>query len=855
MEANKLNNLEEQYQNFKDEVIFKYQLFSGLFLSLPFEDIDEAGAILSIFTKKCEEDLDLGKNPIEIIESFWGEINLPQKRIEQILFKFLQFIERQVVLFDALEDAAFSKIHDISGPGTIDHLMQQINLEDKDKLKVLNKILVYYKVRLVLTAHPTQFYPNQILTIIADMGQALHNNDLNEIRRLFLQLGLTRFSNKEKPTPLDEAGSLIWYLENVFYSELDKIQNKLPGENINLELGFWPGGDRDGNPFVVADTTINVAKRLRATILRLYYKDLRQLRRKLTFDNVYEKIHDIMNKVRLDKYTAVDNLISDLEQIAAILKKSYQSLSIEFVESLILKVRLFAFYFVKIDIRQNSAIHRQIIQQMFAQNNIHDNYLELNDEDKISLLKANVDNLNLMRDDYTDLMLNEVINTIKAVHEIQTNNGAQAIERYIISNTDSISSIFEVYFLIMLTNNYLHKVKHFALNKLIKLEVVPLFETIDDLKCAQNTMEWMYTDSHYKQFLSTHDNRQTIMLGFSDGTKDGGYLMANWSIYLAKKNLTEIAKKYNIDVVFFDGRGGPPSRGGGNTRDFYHSMESNIANREIQLTIQGQTISSNFGASDSAAFNLEQLVTSGLMAKVFPNKTESITKEDEKLISLLADECYASYLDLRHDDMFIPYLEEITPLKYLTATNIGSRPAKRNKDDKLRFEDLRAIPFVSAWTQMKQNILGYYGLGAGIQNLVKKDPKYLKKLSVLYQNSLFFKALINNSMQSLSKSNFAITRHLQHDPKFGKFWTKLKNENSLTKKMLLEITGHSKLLEMERIRQESIEQREKIVLPLLVIQQYALAALRNDKVKNKDILEKLIKKSLAANINASRNSV
>ncbi len=855
MNISQLKHSEQRYHNFMREVAFKYQLYSGLFLSLPFEDIDRAGAVLSIFAKACENGLNEGKTPQQIIESFWGEMNVGFERGAQLLFKFLQFIERQVVLFDALEDAAFAKINDLTGAGTIDHLLHQIIMDERGKVQQFEEILNYYKVRIVLTAHPTQFYPNQILTIIADMGEALKNNDLDEIRSLFLQLGLTRFSNKKKPTPMDEAVSLVWFLENVFYKELDKIQEKLPTSNINFELGFWPGGDRDGNPFVVADTTLKVAQRLRSTILRLYYKDLRQLRRKLTFDIVYENINDIITKVHTDKYPDANSLIAELEQIIVILQERYQGLFINLVKDLILKIKLFGFYFAKIDIRQNSSVHQQVINEIFKVNEVHKNYTALDDKQKIELLKANISNISLLHIDYMEAMVNEVINTIKAVHTIQQNNGQNSIERYIISNTTSLANIFEVYFLVALTNNYLRDEQQVAANQLIKLEIVPLFETIDDLINSETIMKNLYTDPDYKELLIKQNNKQTIMLGFSDGTKDGGYLMANWSIYLAKKNLTALAMKHNVEVVFFDGRGGPPSRGGGNTRDFYHSMGTNVATREIQLTVQGQTISSNFGSVESAAFNLEQLFTSGLMAKLFANKNESISEAEEQLIATLANECYTAYLDLRHDKMFIPYLEEITPLKYLTSTNVGSRPSKRNKDEQLHFEDLRAIPFVGSWTQMKQNILGYYGLGTGIQVLLNRDSAYKQKLYRLYHHSLFFKTLLNNAMQSLSKSNFAITSYLEYDPKFGKFWSKLRDETLLTQKMLLKITGHSELLEMDAVKQESIDLREKLVLPLLVIQQYALAALRDGQIDNKAMLEKLVRKSLAANINASRNSV
>lgn len=891
---------EARYHVFEREVNFRYQLFNGLFLSLPFQDLDKAGGMLSIFAKVCHAKLIAGKTVVQIIEEFFTDNQIPKKRQYPLLFKFLQFIERQVVLFDALEEAAFSQINDLSGNGTVDYLLHQLITDDNNLPDTFADILKYYKMRVVLTAHPTQFYPNQILGIISELSNAIKLSDLDEIRNTFLQLGLTRFSNNSKPTPLDEAMSLIWYLENVFYTQMAKIQHKLPDKNINLELGFWPGGDRDGNPYVVADTTLKVAKKLRSVILGLYFKDLKILQQKLTFDGVYDKIIRIANQVIEDNYSCAEDLINELEQIIVILNEKYQSMFVELVEYLILKIRLFNFYFAKLDIRQNSRIHCQVIHAMLEVRQVHANYSELDDAQKIELLKANLTNVSLINYEYQDDLITEVLATVSAIHTIQQENGLKAIERYIISNTTSLASIFEVIFLIELMNNYLQdgianknstmdnslaNSNSANVTPLIMVEVVPLFETIDDLNNAPHIMEALYKDPLYQTRLVQQQYKQTIMLGFSDGTKDGGYLTANWAIYQAKKKLTQLSIKYNVEVVFFDGRGGPPSRGGGNTRDFYHALGANIANREIQLTIQGQTISSNFGTPDSAIFNLEQLFTSGISAKLYPAIVDSLTEEEEQLIALLAEECYSAYLELRQDKLFIAYLEEITPLKYLAAANVGSRPTKRNQDDRLKFEDLRAIPFVGAWTQMKQNILGYYGLGSGINKLLNQSDSFHQRLHLLYRNSLFFKTLIDNAMQSLSKSNFAISSHLEYDPKFGGFWCKLRDETVLTKEMLLNITGHDELLSMDAIGQQSIKLREKIVLPLVVIQQYALAKLRqtkqrldNNSLENAQladdgvdivktvlppesiqehmvILEKLIKKSLAANINASRNSV
>lgn len=843
---------EYKAQTFDSEVLLKYQIFSGLFLNLPFKDLDQSGARLSIFAKRCADELAQGKNPEQIVESYLARVNIADERKLGLLFKFLQFIERQVVLFDALEDAAFSQVNDLSGVGTIDYLLNHIQEADPEVAANFIRILDYYKIRVTLTAHPTQFYPNQILGIIMHIGQAINSNNLAEIRNLFLQMGLTRFNNQIKPTPMDEANSLIWYLEHVFYNNLTHIQAKLPGNNTNIELGFWPGGDRDGNPYVKHDTTFAVAKRLRKVILRLYYNELRHLQERLTFDGVFDQMALIIRKVGQDQYIAVNDLISDLTHIRQMLIDKYHGLFVDDVNNLIQKIRMFNFYFVRLDIRQNSHIHGQVVADIFKQHKIHNDYLSLSDDEKVALIKANLTNISLLDIDPQNELANEVLDTVKVIQKIQSINGQGAIERYIISNSESVGNVLEVLLFTSIYNTYLIQNN---VTQLIKVEIVPLFETIDDLDRANIIMEMLYQDPIYRKHLEQHQNKQTIMLGFSDGTKDGGYLMANWAIYQAKKNLSTLAHKYGIRVVFFDGRGGPPARGGGNTNDFYRSLGQNIESREIHLTIQGQTISSNFGTDDSATFNLEQLFTSGLIGKLFPDKSQTMSVVQEKLIKELAVYAYGYYIELRDDPLFVQYLEEITPLRFLAEANIGSRPAKRNADGGLKFSDLRAIPFVGSWTQMKQNILGFYGLGYAIKRAIDEDLSMRDKLKSLYNESLFFSALVNNSMQSLAKSNFAITAYLADDKKYGKFWQKIKSEADNTKEMLLLISGHDTLLEMETAKQESISLRERIILPLLIIQQYAMIKLRDKENINKDIYEKLIKKSLAANINANRNSV
>jgi phosphoenolpyruvate carboxylase len=355
--------------------------------------------------------------------------------------------------------------------------------------------------------------------------------------------------------------------------------------------------------------------------------------------------------------------------------------------------------------------------------------------------------------------------------------------------------------------------------------------------------------------LQRRNNHQTIMLGFSDGTKDGGYLRANWSIFRAKENLTMVSRKYDLKAIFFDGRGGPPARGGGNTHDFYASLGNTIEHEEVQITVQGQTISSNFGKVASCKFNLEQLLSAGLEGTVFKRPENQMTDDDKALLDKLADAGYESYLGLKHHEKFVPYLEKVTPLSYFGDTNIGSRPVKRNASEGLKFEDLRAIPFVGSWAMMKQNIPGFYGVGSAIKKL--EDEGDEQKLKQLYKHSLFFRTLIGNSMMSLTKTYYNATTYLTQDKEFGEFWKKMFAEYNLSREEVLNISELNGLMENNPNIRDSVRLRERIVLPLIAIQQYALMNMRNLNDENKMYevrYRKLIIRSMFGIINAARNS-
>jgi phosphoenolpyruvate carboxylase len=390
---------------------------------------------------------------------------------------------------------------------------------------------------------------------------------------------------------------------------------------------------------------------------------------------------------------------------------------------------------------------------------------------------------------------------------------------------------------------------------LSNVDIVPLFETIDDLSASEAIMNCLYTNPVFAAHLVARGNQQPIMLGFSDGTKDGGYLQANWSIYKAKETLTNISRKNNIAVKFFDGRGGPPSRGGGKTHQFYASMGNQIENKEIQITIQGQTITSNFGTINSSKYNLEQLLSAGISHELFADTKLQLSPQDRVILEALGNISYQSYQQLKEDPLFLPYLQKFSPLNYYSKSNIASRPAKRGTGNALKFEDLRAIPFVGSWSQLKQNVPGFYGVGTALQ--VLKEKGQWKEVQSLFNNIGFFKTLIDNSMMSMVKSSFAITKYIDKDPTFSSIWNNIKEEFKLTTQLYLELSNTKSLMENDTVGKHSILLRDRIVLPLLTIQQYALCRVQDPNIDTtlKASYEKLLTRTMFGVINAARNSV
>ena len=545
---------------FKQNVLSKYQIYNSIFMTLPFNSITKTGALLPLFFETCKKGFANNEDPTTIVNTFFKKYQArrsPKSQID-LLFRFIQYIERQVVLFDAIEDAAFPVVNNMDGIGTLRSLKEKVSSENK--LEVLQNYLEEFKVRIVLTAHPTQFYPGSVLGIITDLTEAIRENDLFRINELLAQLGKTPFFKQSKPTPYDEAVSLIWYLEHVFYKSFGSVydyiqQNIFDGKHIDndiINIGFWPGGDRDGNPFVTPEITLKVAARLRETIIKNYYRDLRGLKRKLSFAGVEDRVVALeveLYKIITNKKSTLtlEYLTSELKEIKAVVVQEHQSLYAPELNSLLNKIHLFGFHFSTLDIRQDSRAHAAVFNDMVnvmiesGSASFPKNYHDLPETDQIQVLsniKGRVD-----FDLITDKDTLKALKTMEAIKTIQQTNGEKAANRYIISNNQSTLHVMQLYAMLKLV----------AFQDDLTVDLAPLFETITDLQNAPSVMEDLYTNPEYAAHLKARGNRQTIMLGFSDGTKDGGYLMANWAIYQAKELLTAISRKYDITAIFFDG--------------------------------------------------------------------------------------------------------------------------------------------------------------------------------------------------------------------------------------------------------------------------------------------------------------
>jgi phosphoenolpyruvate carboxylase len=880
-----LSGVRDPEREFEARVLTGFRLYSGLFLGLPFERLRPLAQYLPVFADHCRRLLRENVAPTEIVDRFFGENPmLPGVDRLDALFLFVQFVERQIVLFDALEEANFSHVRDFDGPGSVTAFVEAAARDDRQA--ELAALLARAGTRIVLTAHPTQFYPETVHGIIDDLRRALGERDADEVERLLVQLGKTRFSNRTRPTPLEEATRVSDVVSEILYRVLPEIISRvliaafgresfvehLPA-TPNLQVGFWPGGDRDGNPLVTAEVTEEVSRLLRRRALQCHLDTATALAKRLTFEGAYEAVLALVARLRataeigcklfdtragVRDYSDSGELMNDLRQLRQLVLERHGGLFVEHVDDLIVKVHLFGFHLASLDLRQSSDVLLANLVELLAHPSCA---AVLPGADRISRaerppdvatlaswLAADVTLPDRASEELTPLARDTLL-TLRAIPEIQRRNGVAGLHRFIVSHTHGPEDVLVVLVLARLSG---------LAPDALELDIVPLFESISDLERAESTVRELFQCAVYRDHLRRRGRRQTVMLGFSDGTKDGGYLAANVAIRAARRRLTALGRAHGIELVFFDGRGGPPARGGGNTHSFYRSRDHRIEQYQQQLTIQGQTISTNFGSPELARYHVEQLFTANLENLLWPSAEEDPPVEHQPLLDELAAVAWTTYRDLREDPNFIDFLVERSPLPLFEWLTIGSRPVARRRTERLDLEQLRAIPFVATWSVLKLQVPGYYGVGTALTRAL--DAGRGDQLRRLYRESLFFRALLDSAAMSLTKSRIDLHAHLESDPRFGDLIRRIREETERSRSAIVRISQRDRLKMSDPVNRRSVEAREEIMLPLLVIVQAAYVRYRELQraggggAEESEQLRKLALKGIAAIINATRNA-
>ena len=380
--------------------------------------------LIPLLQNACRLGLEAGNDPLEILDSFFSthkNIKSEQEKID-FMFRVIQYVERQIVLYDSVEDAAFTQLQTLFSNLTLkDYIHLLETKKDGDTVDKLSS----YSTRLVFTAHPTQFYPPSVLDIIAQLKLLITKNDINKIDLTLQQLGLTSLINPTKPTPFIEAKNIIYFLRNVYYDAVIELYSNIKKnlknssfDNPNIiQFGFWPGGDRDGNPFVTSEVTNNVADELRMNLMKCYYRDVKILEKKLTF----RKVEDTVAKLRAQLYVTMfdptktmqfEEIVNPLYSIKESLINNYNGLYLEELESLIDKVKIFKTHFAALDIRQNHVVHKQTIEEILKKENLITNSLdELHRDDLISILLQK--EIRVHADQFEEVIVKDTIRTIE----------------------------------------------------------------------------------------------------------------------------------------------------------------------------------------------------------------------------------------------------------------------------------------------------------------------------------------------------------------------------------------------------------------------------------------------------------
>lgn len=716
------------------------------------------------------------------------------------------------------------------------------------------EILEHLNVVPVLTAHPTQVQRKSMLDLTnhihsllrkyRDVKLGLINKDkwYNDLRRYIEIIMQTDMIREKKLKVTNEITNAMEYYNSSFLKAVPHLTTEYKrlaqAHGLNLKqakpitMGMWIGGDRDGNPFVTAKTLKQSALTQCEVIMNYYDKKIYQLYREFSLstsivnvskqvremarqskdNSIYREkelyrraLFDIQSKIQATKtyliedeevgtrYETANDFYKDLIAIRdSLLENKGESLiSGDFVE-LLQAVEIFGFYLASIDMRQDSSVYEACVAELLKSAGIHSRYSELSEEEKCDLLLKELEEdpriLSATHAEKSELLAKELA-IFKTARVLKDKLGDDVIRQTIISHATSLSDMLELAILL--------KEVGLVDTERARVQIVPLFETIEDLDHSEETMRKYLSLSLAKKWIDSRNNYQEIMLGYSDSNKDGGYLSSCWTLYKAQQQLTAIGDEFGVKVTFFHGRGGTVGRGGGPTYEAITSQPLKSIKERIRLTEQGEVIGNKYGNKDAAYYNLEMLVSAAINRMITQKKSDTNTPNRyEAIMDQVVDRSYDIYRDLVFgNEHFYDYFFESSPIKAISSFNIGSRPAARKTITEIG--GLRAIPWVFSWSQSRVMFPGWYGVGSSFKEFINKNPENIAILRDMYQNWPFFQSLLSNVDMVLSKSNMNIAfeyAKLCEDEQVKAIYETILNEWQVTKNVILAIEGHDELL-------------------------------------------------------------
>ncbi|WHX25672.1 phosphoenolpyruvate carboxylase [Virgibacillus halodenitrificans] len=783
--------------------------------------------------------------------------------------------------------------------------VKNYDLTNEDIQEVLNEL----SVELIMTAHPTEATKRTVLEIqkrISEILRKLDNPQTTKNERAYVEESLfnevtalwhTDELRHRKPEVLDEVKNGLYYFDQTLFHTLPdvfqdlemQLQSQISEEDWKvpnfIQFGSWIGGDRDGNPNVTPEITWKTLGMQRELILKKYDNTIVDLMRRFSQSSeritinpqFIEKVEQEEGTYLVDKekwpvksevyrrkfaiilkrlretgktengYQFSEELANDLieikEHAEAHLPKPKK---LKTLRKAIRQVQMFGFHLATLDVRNHSGEHEAAIHEILKAVHVADDYSNLTEEEKQKILLEVLNDqrpLLLFEGSYseaTQKML-RVFRMIKKAHE---EFGKRAIEVYLISMTEAPSDLLEV--MVLAKESGIYRLYPDGSVE-SDIDVAPLLETIDDLIAGPKIMQTLFDTDVYRKQLQSRNRRQEIMLGYSDGSKDGGTLSANWRLFKAQLEIHNTAREYDIRLKFFHGRGGSLGRGGGSLNTSILSQPMETLGDGVKITEQGEVLSSRYLLEDIAYRNLEQAAAAlfEACAKVSSSsdQVELRQKEWEDAMEAISGKSLRKYQSLVFGDPdFLTYFNQATPLTELGALNIGSRPMSRKNSQ--RFEDLRAIPWVFAWTQSRHMLPAWYAAGTGLQSFIEENGSNLEILQTMYKEWSFFHSTINNLQMALMKADMKTAKEyleLVEDPVLAnRIYEDIAEEYERTKKALLQISGNDELLSHTSNIKESVHLRNPYVDPLNFLQVDLIQKLRETSNPSEELVTEVL---------------